>query len=148
MTKIKIYNTHSPDDRKVLADRMLDWNDDQILATRDRMFKLGYRGGVSDMDVKMFHYLKQPIYDNMSRGNFVYSCLEADYINLDKQSPMFHKLCQSNRDIMWDLSRDIIVNLLEGNINTFDISPESEMLSHIKAKHQGMKLEDFLKSLQ
>src|SRR3990167_702761 len=146
--KIDIKYLASAEGQKECIEQMLDFSPDQLINVHDKMYKLGYRGEVSDMDKKFFHYLGQRMYDEMSRGSFQYSCLEADYLRVDKSTPAFHQLCKINRHVMWECAKPVLLQAAQGaSINNLEFITENEMRNHIRQKWKARpaNLDTYLK---
>ena len=100
-----------------------------------KLFKLGYRHGVSKEQAIIYNYLGEEQLALFEQTAFTYTCIEAEYLKIDKHSLVFKELNGKNRA---NLYGKIIASLPYLLLHTYEFIPlsEEEMRRFIIKKYQ------------
>jgi hypothetical protein len=135
MSTGKKYDVRKPEDRKELIDYALNFSPDMLLELHDDMWKKGHRGQVTDLDKKMWYWMPDGEYDRACDSMFEYTCLEADYLKIDKSSHQFHLMCDTNRQLYWGTFIDVALPELQLGIPVNITYPNrDQMMATIRSK--------------
>jgi hypothetical protein len=138
--QVRVYNLSNIKDREELIKHAIDIDDSQLLTIHDRMFKDGYRGDLSKLDKIFYRWLGKEAYNVLSSNNMEYSCLEADYLHIEKHGTEFRILCKVNRQMMWEESKHLLPELLIGvKIARLRQLSRNEMIANIRRKYKSYK---------
>lgn len=101
--------------------------------TESSMWKHGYHN-VSPQDIIVYRYLGERTFHDLLETSIRYSCLEADYLNLEKKGRDFIRICTTNKQTMMDSVIQSLPHLIGREIN-FKPTSDEEMLAQIKRKY-------------
>lgn len=143
------YNLKNEEDRKELTHYALDLDADELLAERDRMFKLGYREHIDDNDVIMFYWFGQNVYDTFLHGLFEYNLAEAEYLNISIANPHYSPIMHKNKLISQMNIFSFLPEVVTGRkLNCAEVMPRTAIKSDIIRKWNQPEYKDLRSKLE